>query len=237
MADDVAAILVEPVAANMGLVVPADGWLEDLRELADEIGALLVFDEVITGFRLGPGGAQERFGVRADLVLLGKILGGGLPVGAVAGPAALVEQLAPSGPIYQAGTLSGNPVAMAAGIATLEMITSDRSIYDRLQERGRALVRGLVGAADAAEIEMYGASVGALAGIFFSGQDVMNYAQAQASDGDRYARFWRGMLDRGIYMAPSRFEALFLSTAHTQEDLDRTIEAAMETLSVIAAAA
>jgi glutamate-1-semialdehyde 2,1-aminomutase len=237
MADDVAAILVEPVAANMGLVVPADGWLEDLRELADEIGALLVFDEVITGFRLGPGGAQERFGVRADLVLLGKILGGGLPVGAVAGPAALVEQLAPSGPIYQAGTLSGNPVAMAAGIATLEMITSDRSIYDRLQERGRALVRGLVGAADAAEIEMYGASVGALAGIFFSGQDVMNYAQAQASDGDRYARFWRGMLDRGIYMAPSRFEALFLSTAHTQEDLDRTLEAATETLSVIAAAA
>jgi glutamate-1-semialdehyde 2,1-aminomutase len=237
VADEVAAILVEPVAANMGLVVPANGWLEDLRELADEIGALLVFDEVITGFRLGPGGAQQRFGVRADLVLLGKILGGGLPVGAVAGPAALVEQLAPTGPVYQAGTLSGNPLAMAAGIATLDMIRSDPSIYDRLQECGRALVRGLVGAADAAEIEMYGASVGALAGVFFSGHDVMNYAQAQASDGDRYARFWRGMLERGVYLPPSRFEALFLSTAHTQDDLDRTLEAATEALFAIAGAA
>jgi glutamate-1-semialdehyde 2,1-aminomutase len=234
VADNVAAILVEPVAANMGLVVPADGWLGELRALADEIGALLVFDEVITGFRLGPGGAQERFGVGADLVLLGKVLGGGLPVGAVAGPAALVDQLAPTGPVYQAGTLSGNPVAMAAGIATLEMIRSDPSVYDRLQEYGRDLVRGLVGAADVAEIEMYGASVGALAGIFFSGRDVMNYAQAQASDGDRYARFWRGMLARGIYLPPSRFEALFLSAAHTRADLDKTLEAAAQALSEVA---
>ena len=234
VADDVAAILVEPVAANMGLVVPADGWLGELRALADEIGALLVFDEVITGFRLGPGGAQERFGVGADLVLLGKVLGGGLPVGAVAGPAAIVDQLAPTGPVYQAGTLSGSPVAMAAGIATLEMIRSDPSVYDRLQEYGRDLVRGLVGAADVAEIEMYGASVGALAGIFFSGRDVMNYAQAQASDGDRYARFWRGMLARGIYLPPSRFEALFLSAAHTRADLDRTLEAAAQALSEVA---
>jgi glutamate-1-semialdehyde 2,1-aminomutase len=234
VADDVAAILVEPVAANMGLVVPADGWLGELRALADEIGALLVFDEVITGFRLGPGGAQERFGVGADLVLLGKVLGGGLPVGAVAGPAAILDQLAPTGPVYQAGTLSGSPVAMAAGIATLEMIRSDPSVYDRLQEYGRDLVRGLVGAADVAEIEMYGASVGALAGIFFSGRDVMNYAQAQASDGDRYARFWRGMLARGIYLPPSRFEALFLSAAHTRADLDRTLEAAAQALSEVA---
>jgi glutamate-1-semialdehyde 2,1-aminomutase len=234
VAEEVAAILVEPVAANMGLVVPAEGFLQELREIADEAGALLVLDEVITGFRLGPGGAQERFRVRADIVLLGKILGGGLPVGAVAGPGEILEQLAPGGPVYQAGTLSGNPLAMAAGIATLEAIRSDPSIYERLQEHGRALVRGLVGAADAAEVEMFGASVGALAGVFFSGDEVTNYTQAQASDGERYARFWRGMLERGIYFPPSRFEALFPGAAHTQADLERTLDAAAQVLPAVA---
>ena len=228
--DDLAAILVEPVAANMGLVVPADGYLAELRALADESGALLVFDEVITGFRLGLGGAQDRFGVRADLVLLGKILGGGLPVGAVAGPAEILDRLAPAGPVYQAGTLSGNPVAMAAGIATLQLIRSDPGVYDRLQEYGRALVRGLVGAADAAEVPMYGASVGALAGVFFSADEVTDYAGAQASDGDAYGRFWRGMLERGIYFPPSRFEALFLGATHTRADLEQTLDAATEVL-------
>jgi glutamate-1-semialdehyde 2,1-aminomutase len=230
VAADLAAILVEPVAANMGLVVPVDGFLERLRSLADSSGALLVFDEVITGFRLGLGGAQERFGVGADLVLLGKVIGGGLPVGAVAGPAELLERLAPTGPVYQAGTLSGNPVAMAAGIAALGMARADPSIYERLQDYGRALVRGLVGAADAAATEMYGASVGALAGIFFTGDEVSNYAGAQASDGERYASFWRGMLERGVYLPPSRFEALFIGAAHSDEDLEATLEAAADAL-------
>jgi glutamate-1-semialdehyde 2,1-aminomutase len=234
VSEDVAAVLVEPVAANMGLVVPSDGWLQELRAICDHVGALLVFDEVITGFRLGAGGAQERFGVLADLVMLGKILGGGLPVGAVAGPAETLDLLAPTGPVYQAGTLSGNPVAMAAGIATLQMIRSDPTVYERAQDYGRALVRGLVGAADTAEVEMYGASVGALAGIFFSGDEVTNYAQAQASDGERYARFWRGMFERGIYLPPSRFEALFFGAAHTEEHLERTLDAATETLSEVA---
>jgi len=231
--DDVAAIVVEPVAANMGLVVPREGFLHGLRTLADDIDALLVFDEVITGFRLGPGGAQERFGVRADLLLLGKIIGGGLPVGAVAGPAAIMERLAPAGPVYQAGTLSGNPVAMAAGIATLSMIRTDIHLYERLQEHGRALVRGLVGAADVAQVELYGASVGALAGIFFSGDEVGNYEDARASDGERFARFWRGMLARGVYLPPSRFEALFLSAAHTDADLELTLDAATEAFAAL----
>jgi glutamate-1-semialdehyde 2,1-aminomutase len=229
-AEDVAAILVEPVAANMGLVVPEPGFLEGLRALADDVGALLVFDEVITGFRLGPGGAQERFGVRADLVMLGKVLGGGLPVGAVAGSAELMEHLAPAGPVYQAGTLSGNPVAMAAGIATLTTIGSDPALYEGLQELGRALVRGLVGAADAAGVELYGTSVGALAGIFFSGEEVRDLAGARASDGERYARFWRSMLARGVYLPPSRFEALFLCAAHERAHVEAALDAAAESL-------
>ena len=229
-ARDVAAILVEPVAANMGLVVPSEAFLGDLRSFADEIGALLVFDEVITGFRVAPGGAQERFGVRADLVLLGKILGGGMPVGAVAGPAALMDRLAPSGPVYQAGTLSGNPVAMSAGIATLSLIRSDEGLHGRLQELGRSLVRGLADVADRANVELYGASIGALAGIFFTGGEVRDYEDARASDGHRYARFWRGMLERGVYLPPSKYEALFVSAAHSDEDIERTIRAAAEVL-------
>jgi glutamate-1-semialdehyde 2,1-aminomutase len=233
-ADEVAAILVEPVAANMGLVVPADGFLERLRTLADESGALLVFDEVITGFRVGPGGAQERFGVRADLVLLGKVLGGGLPCAAVAGAAETMSHLAPAGPVYQAGTLSGNPLAMAAGIASLSLIRSEEGLYDRLQELGRALVRGLVGEADAARVEMYGASVGALAGIFFTGEEVRDLDGARASDGERYAAFWRAMLERGVYLPPSRFEALFPSAAHSRDDVERTVGAAGEALGSLA---
>ncbi len=228
--DELAAILVEPVAANMGLVLPREGFLEALRAGADGCGALLVFDEVITGFRLGAGGAQERFGVRADLVLLGKVLGGGLPVGDVAGPAALMEQLAPVGPVYQAGTLAGNPVAMAAGTAALSLIATDAGVYDELQERARSLVRGLVDAADIAEVPMVAAAIGGLAGFFFADDEVEDYSAAAATDGDFYGRFFRGMLERGIYLPPSRFEALFVSTAHTEEHVERVAKAAHDVL-------
>ena len=233
-AGDVAAILVEPVAANMGLVVPNDGFLEGLRAIADGIGALLVFDEVITGFRLGPGGAQERFGVRADLVMLGKVIGGGLPVGAVAGPAELLDQFAPSGPVYQAGTLSGNPVAMAAGLANLEMIQSDPALFDRIQARARSLVRGLIDAADhAATVPLYGAAIGGLAGFFFSGGDVTNYSEAAATSEETYGRFFRGMLELGVYLPPSRFEALFIGDAHTEDHIDHIVHAAADVFSTL----
>lgn len=228
--DRVAAILVEPVAANMGLVLPADGYLSGLRSLAEEDGALLVFDEVVTGFRVAPGGAQERFAVSADLVLLGKVLGGGMPAAAVAGRAELLEQLAPTGPVYQAGTLAGNPVAMAAGLATLGKITGDPGLYARLQASGRELVRGLLEAADEADIPLTGAALGGLAGVFFSPEPVTDLAGAQASDGASYGRFWRGMLERGVYLPPSRFEALFISDAHASEDIAATLQAARHVL-------
>jgi glutamate-1-semialdehyde 2,1-aminomutase len=227
--DQIAAILVEPVAANMGLIVPNDGYLEGLRAIANEIGALLVFDEVITGFRLGVGGAQERFDVRADIVLLGKIIGGGLPVGAIAGPAELLDRFAPTGPIYQAGTLSGNPVAMAAGLTNLQMIQADPGVYDRIQKRARSLVRGLIDAADhAAAVPLYAAAIGGLAGIFFSDDEVINYSQAAATSEETYARFFRGMLERGVYLPPSRFEALFIGDAHTEERIDHIVHAAAD---------
>lgn len=227
---EVAAILVEPVAANMGLVLPHEGYLAGLRSLADDAGALLVFDEVITGFRLGPGGAQQRYGVRADLVLLGKILGGGMPVGALAGPAELMERLAPQGPIYQAGTLSGNPVAMAAGIASLSLIQSAPGVYERIQGTARSLVRGLVDAADVAEVPMVGAAIGGLAGFFFSHDEVDHYEAAKATFADAYARFFRGMLTHGVYLPPSRFEALFISAAHTEEHIDHVVGVAAHVL-------
>ena len=224
--DELAAIMVEPVAANMGLVLPEDGFLQGLRAIADETGALLVFDEVITGFRLAAGGAQERFGIAADLVLLGKVLGGGLPVGAVGGRAEIMEQLAPTGPVYQAGTLSGNPVAMAAGIATMTLISSAPDLYEQLQNRARSLVRGLVDAAERNEVPMVASAIGGLAGFFFSDEEVENYEQAKATEADPYGRFFRGMLAHGVYLPPSRFEALFLSASHTEEHIDHISEAA-----------
>ena len=224
--DDLAAIIVEPVAANMGLVLPEHGFLQGLRAIADETGALLIFDEVITGFRLGPGGAQERFGVKADLVMLGKVVGGGLPVGAVAGSADLMDHLAPIGPVYQAGTLSGNPIAMAAGIANLNLIKATPDLYDEIQFRARSLVRGLVDAADEASVPMVASTIGGLAGFFFAAEDVIDYAGAAATDPDPYARFFRGMLFHGIYLPPSRFEALFISSVHTEQHVDHFVEAA-----------
>jgi len=228
--EQVAAIVVEPVAANMGLVVPHDGYLEGLRDLADEFGVMLVFDEVITGFRLGPGGAQERFGVRADLVMLGKVLGGGLPAAAVGGRIDLMEQLAPVGSVYQAGTLSGNPLAMAAGVASLRAIKEDPTIYHRIQERARSLVRGLVDVADIAEVPMVASAIGGLAGFFFADDEVIDLDGANASDGDMYGRFFRGMLERGVYLPPSRFEALFVSAVHEEEHIERTVKAAHDVL-------
>ena len=232
--EDLAAILVEPVAANMGLVTPVEGWLDTLREVADESGALLVFDEVITGFRVAPGGAQERFDVRADLVMLGKVVGGGFPVGAVGGSAAVMDHLAPIGSVYQAGTLSGNPVAMAAGIATLSIIRANPLLYDEVQHVARSFVRALVDAAEvAATVPMAAAAVGGLAGFFFSEEEIDDYAAAQATDPDVYARFFNGMLERGIYLPPSRFEALFVGAVHNQNHVDQVAMAALETLKTL----
>ncbi|HVF54123.1 MAG TPA: glutamate-1-semialdehyde 2,1-aminomutase [Actinomycetota bacterium] len=231
---EVAAILVEPVAANMGLVLPREGWLADVALAAKSCGALLIFDEVITGFRLDPGGAQERFAIEADLVMLGKILGGGLPAAAVAGRASIMDELAPDGPVYQAGTLSGNPLAMAAGIATLGLIRSDPGLYQRLQETGRSLARAFVEAAEHAQVyPMVAASIGALSGFFFSEDEVDDFRGAQASDGDAYARFFAGMLSHGVYLPPSRFEALFVSAALTDEHIDRIAHAAAHVLTEI----
>jgi glutamate-1-semialdehyde 2,1-aminomutase len=224
--EDLAAIIVEPVAANMGLVLPEHGYLQGLRSIADDTGALLIFDEVITGFRLGPGGAQERFGVKADLVMLGKVVGGGLPVGAIAGSSELMDHLAPVGPVYQAGTLSGNPVAMAAGIANLNLINATPDLYDGIQKRARSLVSGLVDAADQASVPMVASTIGGLAGFFFADEDVIDYAGAAATDPDPYARFCRGMLFHGIYLPPSRFEALFISSVHTEQHVEHFVEAA-----------
>lgn len=233
LSEDVAAILVEPVAANMGLVLPEAGFLDGLRSLADEFGALLVFDEVITGFRLGPGGAQERFDVRADLVLLGKILGAGVPAAAVAGRSDLMERLAPTGPVYQAGTLSGNPLAMAAGLAGLTMIRDDPSLFAGLQETARSLVRGLVDAAEETHVPLVAAAIGGLAGFFFSDDEVTNYEQAATTNPELYGLFFRGMLERGVYLPPSRFEALFLSTAHTEEHIDSIVAAARDVFAAL----
>ena len=229
-AEEIAGIIVEPVAANMGLVLPHDGYLAGLRRAADRCGALLILDEVITGFRLGPGGAQERFSVRGDIVMLGKILGGGLPVAAVAGRSEILDRLAPEGDIYQAGTLSGNPIAMAAGIATLDLIRRDPSLYDRLQERARALVRGLVDAADISRTPMVASAIGGLAGFFFADDEVTDYAAARATEEETYARFFRGMLDAGVYLPPSRFEAVFVSDAHSDDHIGRVVDAARSVL-------
>ncbi|HEY8763398.1 MAG TPA: glutamate-1-semialdehyde 2,1-aminomutase [Solirubrobacteraceae bacterium] len=223
-----AAILAEPVAANMGVVPPADGFLELLRERADETGALLVFDEVITGFRIAPGGAQERYGVMPDLTILGKVLGGGLPAAAYAGPPVLMERIAPAGDVYQAGTLSGNPLAVAAGLATLELL--DAPAYRRLAEVTERLADGLREASRRAGIPMQVQSVPGLLTPFFSGAPVRNYADAKACDTAAYGTWCRALLERGIYPPPSQFEAWFPSLAHRDEEIERTIRAAADAL-------
>lgn len=227
-----AAILVEPVAANMGLVPPNPGFLEFLRDRATVHGALLVFDEVITGFRVGPAGAQGRFAVDADVSIYGKVVGGGLPLAALGGPAAVMDELAPLGPVYQAGTLSGNPLATAAGLAVLGALTDDH--YVELERRARMLVDGLAAALAEAGLAAQVPRASTLAGLFFGPEPVTDYAGAQAADGERYARFFHAMLDRGVYLAPSAFETIFPSLAHTDADIARTVELAAEAARVVA---
>jgi glutamate-1-semialdehyde 2,1-aminomutase len=223
-----AAILCEPCPANMGLVPPRAGFLRFLREQADRAGALLVFDEVISGFRVAPGGAQEREGVMADLTILGKVLGGGVPAGAFAGPRELMRLVAPAGPVYQAGTLSGNPLAVAAGLATMALL--DDGAYRRLHACTRALADGLAAAARAAGAPLQVSWTTGLMTLFFSAEPVEDLAGAQAADAERYGQFCRAMLERGIYLPPSQFEAWFPSLAHDAECVERTLDAARETL-------
>jgi glutamate-1-semialdehyde 2,1-aminomutase len=222
----VAAVLAEPVAANMGVVPPADGFLEFLREKTRESGAMLVFDEVITGFRVARGGAQELFGVEPDLTVLGKVLGGGLPAAAFAGPRSAMEAVAPAGDVYQAGTLSGSPLATAAGLATLRRL--DDAAYDRLGELTGRLAEGMGRLAAGRDLQV--ASVPGLLTLFFSAEPVGDFAAASACDLDAHARFCRAMLERGVYPPPSQFEAWFVSLAHDEEAIDRTLEAVAEAL-------
>jgi glutamate-1-semialdehyde 2,1-aminomutase len=228
--DAVAAVVVEPVAGNMGVVPPAPGFLQGLRELCSRHGAVLVFDEVITGFRIAYGGAQERYGVRADLTCLGKIIGGGLPVGAYGGRADLMRHVAPLGGVYQAGTLSGNPLAVTAGLATLRVLREDRDAYHRLERLGARMEAGLRRAAEKTGIPLRVNRVGSMLTGFFTETPVGNYADARRSDTVRYGRFFHAMLERGVYLAPSQFEAAFVSLAHTEADLDAVEHATLEAL-------
>ena len=218
----IAAVIVEPVAANMGVVPPEPGFLEGLRALCTREGALLVFDEVITGFRLAPGGAAEYFGVTPDLYTFGKIIGGGMPVGAYGGSRALMEQVSPLGGVYQAGTLSGNPVAMAAGLAMLGQLEGNRALYEGLEKKAGRLAEGLRAALPGCTVNQ----IGSLLSVFFTPGPVRTYDDAARCDTQAYARYFRHMLDAGVYLAPAQFEAMFVSAAHTDEDIERTIRAA-----------
>ena len=229
-----AAIIVEPIAGNMGVIPPADGYLQGLRALCDEFGALLVFDEVITGFRASKGGAQQRYGITPDITVLGKIIGGGLPVGAYGGSRALMEQMAPAGSIYQAGTLSGNPLAMAAGKATLDELSATEGAYERLEAMGQLLGAGLEAGAAAAGVALTVVQAGSTITAFFREEAPTNYAEATTSDTAAFGRFHRAMLDGGIHLAPSQYEGWFLSLAHDEVPIDRTIAAANEAFKVVA---
>ena len=232
-AEEVAAIIVEPVAGNMGVIPPREGFLHGLRALCDSYGVVLIFDEVITGFRVALGGAQELYGVTPDLTTLGKIIGGGFPVGAFGGKAEIMEHLAPVGPVYQAGTLSGNPVAMVAGLATIQALSAP-GVYAELDRKGKKLADGLCRAAGSAAVHTYCNRVGSMACMFFTHLDVVNWSSASTSDTERYAAYFRGMLDRGFWLAPSQFEATFVSLAHTDEEIERFVAAAGEVLAELA---
>jgi glutamate-1-semialdehyde 2,1-aminomutase len=232
----VAAFLVEPVAGNMGVIPPADGYLTGLRELCDVHGAMLIFDEVMTGFRVAWGGAQVRFGIRPDITCLGKVIGGGLPVGAYAARRQLMEMISPSGPVYQAGTLSGNPLATAAGIATLEIL-NEPGAYDTLEHRSAALAEGIKDASESAKVPLALNRVGSMLCPFFvkeSGQSVRSYADATACDAEKFAAFFHAMLERGIYLPPSQYEAWFVGLAHTEDAIEQTIKAAKAAFKLVA---
>ncbi|HYH84445.1 MAG TPA: glutamate-1-semialdehyde 2,1-aminomutase [Pyrinomonadaceae bacterium] len=222
---DIAAVIVEPVVGNMGCVPPRAGYLQALRDITLRHGALLIFDEVMTGFRLARGGAQELYGVTPDLTTLGKIIGGGLPVGAYGGRRDIMEQIAPAGPVYQAGTLSGNPLAMTAGLVTLRRLR-DHSVYERLEQSAARLCEGMAEAAREAGVPVVTNRVGSMFTTFFTDAPVSDWPSAAKSDRARYGKFFHAMLEGGVYLAPSQFEAAFLGVAHTDELLDRTIEAA-----------
>ena len=226
---EIAAVIVEPVAANMGLVLPDRDFLLGLRKITEEMGALLIFDEVITGFRVAPGGAQEFYGIMPDLTCLGKIIGGGLPVGAFGGRREIMERMAPVGDIYQAGTLSGNPLAMAAGLATLKAL-KNKEIYHKLEEKGRALFSGLEIAARIAGQDIKVNRIGSMGSIFFTKDPVKDYGSAKKADAEKYAKFYSAMLQRGIYLAPSAFETAFVSMAHDKDSIQKTIECAAESM-------
>jgi len=232
--DKIAAVIVEPIAANMGVVLPEPGFLTGLRAITRKNGALLIIDEVITGFRIHNGAVQQFLGSEADITTLGKIIGGGLPVAAYGGRAELMNNIAPLGSIYQAGTLAGNPLAMAAGIATLKQLAVD-GLYHRIAEQADRLATALRKSLVETKIPGQVNSTGSLSTLFFTGESVRDYSGAKRSDTKRYARFFREMLDRGIFLAPSQFEATFVSTAHSSQDIDRTIAAAADSLKAIAA--
>jgi len=228
--DQIACVIVEPVVGNMGCVPPYDGYLEFLREITARTNTLLIFDEVMTGFRLAFGGAQQLYGINPDLTTLGKIIGGGLPVGAYGGRAEIMEMIAPLGPVYQAGTLSGNPLAMAAGLTTLRHLKQHPEIYQQLERRSAVLVHGVLDAAKQKGVALTANRVGSMWTWFFQPGEVRDWDTAAKSDTQAFARFYRGMLDRGIYLPPSQYEALFVSSAHTEEDVRKTIAAAAESL-------
>ena len=222
---DIAAIIVEPVPGNMGVVIPEEGFLQGLRDITRQNGSLLIFDEVITGFRLSQGGAQKHYGILPDMTTLGKIIGGGLPVGAFGGSKEIMSQMAPDGAIYQAGTLSGNPLAMAAGLATLRILRQG-DIYDRLEQSAQLLFSGLESAAEEAGIPVAINRLGSMGSLFFSNSPVSDFETAKKSDGDLFKRYYGLMLERGIYLAPSPFETTFVSLAHDEEVIKKTVEIA-----------
>jgi glutamate-1-semialdehyde 2,1-aminomutase len=227
--NNVACVIVEPVAANMGVVLPKEGFLSGLKELCGVYGALLIFDEVITGFRLCKGGAQEYYGIRADLVTYGKIIGGGMPVGAYGGRKEIMELIAPSGPVYQAGTLSGNPVAMAAGLAQLEAL-ENQDVYSHINRMGEKLACGLSAIAQSSRLKACVNRIGSLACLFFGIESADDYKSAKKADTELYAHYFHGMLGKGIYLAPSQFEAAFISFAHAENDIDETLNKAEQVI-------
>lgn len=230
---NIACVIIEPVAGNMGVVVPDINFLKKLKELTEELKIVLIFDEVITGFRLSFGGAQGRFGINPDLTCLGKIIGGGLPVGAYGGKKEIMDMIAPDGPVYQAGTLSGNPLAMAAGIATLKLL-KEPGFYGRLEKKADSFASELEGVAKKFSLNTTINRIGSMMTTFFTGEEVTDFTSAMKADTEKYALYYRDMLDQGVYLAPSQFEATFVSAAHTTEDLEKTLECVEKTLGKVA---
>jgi glutamate-1-semialdehyde 2,1-aminomutase len=231
--DQIAAIIVEPVAGNMNCIPPVEGFLETLREVCDQSGSVLIFDEVMTGFRVAIGGAQSHYGITPDLTTLGKVIGGGLPVGAFGGKKEIMEHISPLGPVYQAGTLSGNPLSMAAGMKTLTL-AHQQNIHSELDAKAKRLVSGIVAKAKELGIAMTYNQVGGMFGLFFSDEEkITSFAQVTQSDQERFKKFFHGMLDKGVYLAPSAFEAGFVSAAHNNDDIDKTITIAAKVLKTL----